>query len=479
MSSTDMPKKTGEPEDQSRQTPKPQEQPRQTPEEQPEKTPTSPKRRLFVDLSPLRSSPAFARLWIGSLVSGIGAQLTIVAVGLQIYDLTESTLAVALVGGIALVPMIIAGLWGGMLADAFDRRRVLIVTAIISWASILGIVAFATAEALYGPNHVPLWPLYVLTTTTTMASIISQATRSAVIPRILPAEMVSRASALNGISGGLQFTIGPAFAGVLVATVGFPGTFLVDAVLFTVGFLGILTLPKLAPLAAASKPGLQSLRDGLSYLRTAPIVQMSFIVDIIAMTFGRPLVLFPAIGATVIGGGAVTVGVLTASIAAGAFLASLFSGPVRHIHRHGLAVERAIVVYGSCIALFGAAIAATELGLFGEAGADPTPVVVIALVLAVIALVGVGASDEVSAIFRSTIMLTATPDEMRGRLQGVFSVVVSGGPRVGDLYAGILASMAALWFPPVLGGLVIIALVTVLMRLKSGLRSYDARTPTV
>jgi MFS family permease len=436
----------------------------------------NPKRRLFVDLSPLRASPAFARLWIGSLVSGIGAQLTIVAVGLQIYELTASTLAVALVGGIALVPMIVAGLWGGMLADAFDRRRVLIITAIISWLAIIGLVAFATAEALYGPNHVPLWPLYVLTTATTMASTISQATRSAVIPRILPANMVSRASALNGISGGLQFTIGPAFAGVLVATIGFPLTFLVDVVLFSIGFLGILTLPKLAPLAATARPGLQSLRDGITYLRSAPIVRMSFIVDIVAMTFGRPLVLFPAIGATVIGGGAVTVGLLTAAIAVGAFLASLFSGPIGHIHRHGLAVERSIVVFGAFTALFGVTIAATEFGWFGEPGGDPTPVLMVPLVLAFVALVGTGAADEISAIFRSTILLTATLDDMRGRLQGVFSVVVGGGPRVGDLYAGIFASMAALWFPPVLGGLIIMALVTALMRLWPGLRDYDART---
>jgi hypothetical protein len=205
---------------------------------------------------------------------------------------------------------------------------------------------------------------------------------------------------------------------------------------------------------------------------------MSFVVDIIAMTFGRPLVLFPAIGATVMGGGAVTVGLLTAAIAVGAFLASLFSGPIRHIHRHGLAVERSIVAYGGFTLMFGAVVAATEFGWFGAAGADPTPVVMVALVLAIISLVGIGVSDEISAIFRSTIMLTATPDEMRGRLQGVFMVVVGGGPRVGDLYAGILASALALWFPPVLGGLVIIAWVTVLMRMRPGLRSYDARTPT-
>jgi len=437
-----------------------------------------PRRKLFVDLAPLRSSPAFARLWIGSLVSGIGAQLTIVAVGLQIYDVTQSTLAVALVGGVALAPMIVAGLWGGMLADAFDRRRVLILTAIISWLCILGLVGFATVEAVNGADVVPLWPLYVLTTLTTMASTVSQATRSAVIPRILPADMVSRASALNGISGGLQFTIGPAVAGVLVAVVGFPLTFAVDALLFTIGFLGIVTLPKLAPVGVVARPGLQSLRDGLNYLKTAPIVRMSFIVDIIAMTFGRPLVLFPAIGATVIGGGAITVGLLTAAIAVGAFLASLFSGPVSHIHRHGLAVERSIVVYGAFTALFGVVVAATEFGWFGTEGSDPAPVVTVALVLAIICFVGMGASDEISAIFRSTIMLTATPDEMRGRLQGVFMVVVSGGPRVGDLYAGILASMLTLWFPPLLGGLVIMAVVTVLMRSRPGLRAYDARTPT-
>jgi len=441
-------------------------------------TSAPPRRKLFVDLAPLRSSPAFARLWIGSLVSGIGAQLTIVAVGLQIYDVTQSTLAVALVGGVALAPMIVAGLWGGMLADAFDRRRVLIFTAIISWLCILGLVGFATVEAVNGADVVPLWPLYVLTTLTTMASTVSQATRSAVIPRILPADMVSRASALNGISGGLQFTIGPAVAGVLVAVVGFPLTFAVDALLFTIGFLGIVTLPKLAPVGVVARPGLQSLRDGLNYLKTAPIVRMSFIVDIIAMTFGRPLVLFPAIGATVIGGGAITVGLLSAAIAVGAFLASLFSGPVSHIHRHGIAVERSIVVYGAFTALFGVVVAATEFGWFGAPGSDPTPVVMVALVLAIICFVGMGASDEISAIFRSTIMLTATPDEMRGRLQGVFMVVVSGGPRVGDLYAGILASMLTLWFPPLLGGLVIMAVVTVLMRSRPGLRSYDARTPT-
>ena len=395
---------------------------------------------------------------------------------MQIYDITRSTLAVALVGGIALVPMIFAGLWGGMLADAFDRRRVLIVTGIISWGSTLGIVTMAVFEATLGASHVPLWPLYLLTTLSTMASTISQATRSAVIPRILPADMVSRASALNGISIGLQVTIGPALAGVLVATVGFPATFAVDAVLFTVGFAGIVSLPRLSPLAAAMRPGLQSLLDGYRYLRASPNVRVSFLFDIVAMTFGRPIVLFPAIGATIIGGGAVTVGILTAATAVGSFLASLLSGPVQHIHRHGVAVARAITVFGIFIALFGVVILLTAIGVFGEPGTESSPRI-LALVLAALALAGSGASDEVSAIFRSTILLTATPDEMRGRLQGVFTVVVGGGPRVGDLYAGLLASAAVLWLPPLLGGFVIIATIAVLFRVSPGFRAYDSRHP--
>lgn len=438
-------------------------------------------RRRFVDLTPLKSSPAFARLWIGSTVAGIGAQLTIVAVGLQIYDITESTLAVGLVGGIALVPMIIAGLWGGMLADAFDRRRVLLISATLGWLSTLGLVALAAVDASLtaAGERVDAWPFYVFTTINAVASTVQNATRSSVIPRILPIHLVSRAAALNGISFGLTLTIGPALAGALVATVGFPITFAVDAVLFTAAFIGIIGLPRLPPLGEVARPGLQSLRDGAAFLKRAPNIRMSFLVDIVAMTFGRPFVLLPAVGAVVIGGGPVTVGVLTAGAAAGTFLASLFSGPVARIHRHGVAIGRAITVYGAFVLMFGMVLAAMQTGWFGPVGEDFAEVNVVALLLGVLALAGTGAADEVSAIFRSTMLLTAAPDDMRGRLQGVFTVVVAGGPRVGDLYAGILASVLALWFPPVLGGLLIMALIGVLVRLTPSFRAYDARTPTL
>ncbi|OJX67021.1 MAG: MFS transporter [Micrococcales bacterium 72-143] len=406
----------------------------------------------------------------------MGTWVTTVAVGLFIFDITGDTFAVALVGGIALVPMIVAGLWGGMLADAFDRRRVLILSSVVAWVSIVGIVVLAAVDGAAG-GRPPVWPLYVLTTLNAVAATISSATRSSVTPRIVPEDMVSRANALNGIVFGLQLAIGPALAGILVATIGFPLTFAVDAVLFTAGFLGVLGLPPLPPLSDTARPGWESLRDGIRFLRTAPNIRMSFLVDIVAMSLGRPYVLLPAIGATVLGGGSVTVGVLTAATAIGTFLTGLFSGPVAHVHRYGVAIGRAIMLFGAFTALFGLVIAVAATGWFGPVGEEWDQVNLPLLLLAAVALAGAGASDEVSAIFRSTMLLTAAPDEMRGRLQGIFIVVVTGGPRIGDMVAGSLAVVSALWFPPVAGGLAIIAIIAILLRVQSTFRLYDARDP--
>ncbi len=446
----------------------------------PPEDPAPERRRRLVDLAPLRRSPAFARLWIGQSISGIGAWVSTTAIGLQIYDITESTLAVALVGGISLVPMIVAGIWGGMLVDAFDRRAVAIIASVIGWVATIALVGVSVWDVAIeaGGDRAPVWPFYVIASIVSVTTTIGAAARSAVIPRLLPADLVSRATALNGITFGLQLTIGPALAGVLVAAAGFPITFAVDAVLFTAGFIGVIGLPRMPPLGEVARPGLESLRDGWRFLRQAPNIRMSFIVDIVAMTFGRPYALYPALGAAVIGGGSITVGLLTAAAAAGTFLASLFSGPVAHVHRHGVAIGRAITVYGGFILLFGLVVAAMQTGWFGSGGPTFAEVSWPALALACIALAGTGAADEISSIFRSTMLLTAAPDEMRGRLQGVFMVVVTGGPRIGDLYAGALATIVALWFPPVLGGVAIIAIIAVLLRTHRGFREYDARTPT-
>jgi MFS family permease len=436
------------------------------------------KRRRLVDLAPLKASPAFARLYFGSAISGIGAQLTVVAVGLQIYDITGSTFAVGLVGGIALVPMIVAGLWGGMLADSFDRRTVAIVSAVAGWLATLGLVTMAVVDLFLARGAVPVWPLYVLTTVNAVASTISFSTRGAIAPRLLPTHLIAPASAMNGIAFGVQLTVGPALAGVLVATVGFAWTYAVDAILFAAAFVGLFTLPRMPAAHDATRPGWQSLREGLGYLRRAPNIRAGFLVDLFAMSFGRPQVLFPAVGALVIGGGPITVGILTAAGAVGTFLTGLFSGPVGHVRWQGRAIAGSVMFYGGFVALFGAVILVMQTGDFGAVGQEFGRVNGVALIIAAIAMAGQGAADEVSAIFRSTMMMVAAPDQMRGRLQGIFTVVVTGGPRIGDLYMGILATAVALWFPPLLGGFVIVLAVAIIGRIRGGLRTYDALNPT-
>jgi MFS family permease len=440
----------------------------------PEPTPPDhePRRTHFVDLSPLRESPAFARLWIGGAISGIGSQMTIVAVGLQIYALTASTFAVALVGGIALVPMIFSGLYGGMLADAFDRRRILFVAACIAWASTLALVTLTLTNV-----HV-VWPFYIVTTVNAVAATVIGAVRAAVTPRLLPLRLLPAASALTGIGNGLMITVGPAFAGVLVASVGFAWTYSVDVVLFLSAFLGILSLPRLVPEGEIQRPGIESLKYGINFLKTAPNIRMSFIVDIVAMTFGQPRVLFPALGALVLGGGPITVGILTAAGAVGAFASSVFSGRTGQVRRQGRAIGYAIAVYGAFVAVFGVVALVADRGISGTAGSHAVAPNIVAIVIASIALAGAGAADNISSIFRQTILQSAVPDTMRGRLQGVFTIVVTGGPRLGDLFVGLVAAIGALWLPPVLGGVAIIVIIATLLRFQRTFRFYDARTPT-
>lgn len=417
----------------------------------------------LVDVTPLRASPAFARLFVGRSVAGIGGQLTLTAVGLNVYELSRSTFAVALTGVLALVPTVLAGLYGGMVADAFDRRVVALVAAVISWGSTLALAILAWTGGQ------TLGSLYLLTTLTAVASTVLMTTQSAIQPRLLARELLPAAAALAGIGTGIAVTLGPALGGVLVASVGFPWCYTLDGLLFVAALAGVLTLPPLPPEGHVDRPGLRSLRSGAAFLRRAPNIRMSFLVDIVAMTFGQPRVLFPAAGAVVLGGGAITVGVLSAAFAVGALLSSVFSGRLGGVRRQGLAIGRSIEAYGACILGFGAVLAVAAAA--GDAGRTD----VLAIIVGALALAGAGAADNVSSIFRSTMLQAAAPDAVRGRLQGIFVVVVTGGPRIGDLFAGLLAA-AALWLPPVVGGVLVIGLVAVLVRGR--FRDYDAAAPT-
>ena len=425
----------------------------------------------LVDLSPLSASPAFARLFAGRAVAGIGGQLTIVAAGLNVYALTRSTFDVSLIGVVALVPTILAGLYGGMLADAFDRRVVAVSSAVVSWAASLGLGALSWTGAQSALS------LYLLTALSAVATTVLMTTESAITPRLLAARLLPAAAALNGIGTGIAVTLGPALAGVLVAAAGFPWCYSIDAVLFVGSLVGILSLPRLPPAEHVDRPGLKSLASGMRFLRDAPNIRTTFVVDIVAMTFGQPRVLFPAIGAVLLGGGSVTVGVLFAAFAIGALISSVFSGRLGAVRRQGRAIERAIEVYGACILLFGTVIAVAAFGQAAGWIPGPGSVDVVAIAIGAVLLAGAGAADNVSAIFRSTVLQAAAPDDVRGRLQGVYIVVVTGGPRVGDFFTGLVAKTDQLWLPPVVGGVLVIVLVAVLVR-RRGFLAYDAAAPT-
>ncbi len=430
------------------------------------------RRSHFVDLTPLRVSPAFARLWFGNTLAGIGTFVTNTAVGLHIYDLTRSTFMVSLVAWFSLLPMIVAGLYGGAIADRFDRRTVALSASTVAWAStvVLASITWAGAEVV--------WMFYVITTVNAVGATIASATRQAITPRLLPKEQLPKAAALLGISAGVMVTVGPGIAGVLVARAGYAWTYTVDVVLFVAGFFGLWTLPRIRPEGEhVAAGGFRSVVDGLTHLRRAPNVRMSFVVDIIAMTFGQPMVLFPAVGAIVIGGGSVTAGILLASFAVGGIVSSLGSGRVTGLRWQGLAIRNAIVSYGLAILGFGVVLAVTEIGGHAVASSDFGAVNRSALALAALCLAVAGGSDNISAIFRQSILQSAVPDHLRGRTQGVFTVVVTGGPRLGQMFAGTLATLTATWVPPVVGGVLVVVLVLVTVARVPSFRHYDALDP--
>jgi MFS family permease len=427
----------------------------------------APRRPWLLDLRPLTESAAYFRFWTSGVAGGIGTQLTAVAIGIQIYALTGSTAAVALVGGLALAPMILMGIFGGTIVDAFDRRKVLIVASSISFIAPVGIAALAWS------GTTELWPYYAFTTLSATIGSLVGASRFAIHPRLVDRELLPAVAALSGVSAGLQTAVGPALAGVLVATVGFAWTYTIDVVLFLIGFWGILSLPPIIP-SRTVRVGLDALRDGLRFLRTAANLRTAIWMQVAAFAFGRTYALLPAVGALVIGGGAVSVGLLAAAAAVGVILSGLFSGRLGSVRRHGRATAWATAGFAAAIGLFGVLLLTLELA---GVEAPASGVNVAALVALALLLVSAGMADNVAGIFRTTMMQSATPDEMRGRLQGLFTLVLTAGPRLGDVFAGFTAALIALWFPPLVGGLLVLAIVGALYRLRPGFRRYDARDP--
>ncbi|MDQ0074849.1 MFS transporter [Arthrobacter oryzae] len=419
--------------------------------------------KLLADITPLRESPDFRRLWLGSAVSNLGSQLTLVAVSLEVYRLTQDSLYVGLLSIFALVPLVLGGLLGGSIADAHDRRRVALLATSVLWLTTAGLALQAWLEV----GNV--WLLYLLVAVQSGAQAINQPARSAIIPMLVRKELLPAANALSMISFGLAMTAGPLLAGVLVAWVGFGWTYTLDVASFVFAFWALLKLPPMPPGKEAHRAGLRSVVEGFRFLGTRPNLRMTFVIDLVAMIFAQPRALMPAIGAVMIGGGEATVGVLLASTAVGAFLAGLFSGPLGGIRGQGSAVVWSVMGWGASIAGFGLVVV-----LAGRSGEDG---VTLWLLPAALCCALAGISDSVSAVFRTTILQAATPDHLRGRLQGVFVVVVAGGPRIGDMLAGGGTKLLSEGWVLLLGGLLCIAVAWTLARWQSGFLKYDARNP--
>ena len=419
--------------------------------------------KLLADISPLRESPDFRRLWLGSAVSNVGSQLTLVAVSLEVYRLTQDSLYVGLLSIFALVPLVLGGLLGGSIADSHDRRTVALLSSSVMWAAVGGLALQAWLQV----GNV--WLLYVLVAVQSGAQAINQPARSAIIPVLVRKELLPAANALSMVTFGLAMTAGPLLAGVLVASVGFGWTYTLDLLSFAFAFWALLRLPPMPPGKEAGRAGLRSVVEGFRFLGTRPNVRMTFIIDLVAMILAQPRALLPAVGAVMIGGGETTVGILLASTAVGAFLAGLFSGPLGSVRMQGTAVVWSVMGWGASIAGFGLVVVLA--GRSGSGGAT------LWLLPAVLCCALAGISDSVSAVFRTTILQAATPDHLRGRLQGVFIVVVAGGPRIGDMLAGAGTKILSEGWVLLLGGVLCIGVAWTVARWQSGFLKYDARNP--
>ena len=365
-------------------------------------------------------------MWIANIVTVIGAQLSIVAVPQQVFQITGSSAYVGLTGVFALVPLIVFGLWGGALADALDRRKLLMVTT----AGLIVTAVLFWLQAAAGNENV--WLVMVLLAVQQAFFAVNQPTRSAIIPRLVPSDQLASASALNMTVMQFGAIVGPVSAGILIPVVGLDMLYLLDSIALLATLWAVYRLPPQPVSGERRSVGLRSVFEGFAYLATRRILLASFLVDIVAMVFGMPRALFPQIATESFGdplSGGTALGMLFAAMSVGAVLGGVFSGWIPRVKRQGLAVLVCVALWGLAMVAFGIFVAAASPG--GSAWW---------LWLALIALAFGGAVDMISAAFRQAILLDSATDEMRGRLQGVFIVVVAGGPRIGDVAHGVAAA---------------------------------------
>jgi len=404
-------------------------------------------RLATMDIGPLRRRRDFRLLWIGQGVSFFGSMITYVALPYQAYQLSGSSLVVGLLGLAELAPLLVAAFIGGALADAVDRRRMMQVTELLFAAASMVLVGNALLP------HPQLWLLFVMSVLLATLDGLQRPSLDALTPRLVERDELPAAGALASFRMTIGMIAGPAVGGVLVATAGLPATYAVDVATFAVSLAALRMMRAVPPPAEAEPPSMARIREGLLYARRRPELMGTYIVDIVPMFFGMPMALFPA-EATHLGGAGV-LGLLYAAPAVGSLLATLTSGWVAHVHRHGAGVCIAAAVWGVGIIGFGLAPG---------------------LALALVGLVVAGGADMVSGIFRGTIWNQTIPDHLRGRLAGIEQVSYSTGPLLGNVESGGVASLAGVRVSIVSGGVLCVAGVIVAAFALPAFWRYDART---
>jgi MFS family permease len=385
-------------------------------------------RAHLVDVTPLRESADFRRLFVSMAISDLGDELVAVAVPFQVYALTRSPLAVGLLGLCELVPVFVLPIIGGAAADAIERRR-LVIRIHLALAGLSALMA--VNAALPRPM---LWPLYVFSTLSAGLYTFKRPAVSTWPARLLPKHLLPSAFAIEAGFGTAAHMTGPVVAGVLLAVIEPAGVFAVDVVTFLVVIASVWRMRPSPPAEGSSPFGIDAIREGFRFLRGQRVIQGVFAADLNAMIFGFPTALFPAIAES-LGGGPRTLGLLYAAPATGAFLATLVSGRARHVGRQGRAILVSVLVWGCAIVVFGFA---TSLWL-------ALPMLAVA-----------GAGDMVSGIFRTTIVQTVVDDAMRGRLDGIAMAVWATGPSLGNIESGVVASLVSVPFSVVSGGVLCI-----------------------
>jgi MFS family permease len=395
---------------------------------------------LLIDTTPLRVSSDFRRLWIGQAVSFLGTTMTSAALPFQVYQRTHSSLAVGLLGVAQLGPLLLFSIIGGAFADSVDKRLLLIGVTVAASLCSVGLAVNASLA------HPQLWLLYVLGAAAAGVTAVTFPVLRSLLPLLLDEPLRPAAFALQSTYGSFGMMAGPAVGGVLIGVVGLTATYGVDVATYAAALIAFAGIAASPPVGDGHRASVASVVHGLTFLRGQSVIMSVFGIDLLAMIFGMPRALFPALTAR-LGGGSVLYGFLLSSVAAGAFIASVTSGWTARVRHQGRAVLWAVAVWGAAIAVAGLTLS-------------------VAVVLVCFAVAG--AADMISGVYRSAIAADVTPDDLRGRISGVEIAVYAGGPQLGDIEAGVVGGLVGVPFAIVSGGAACVAAAAVFaVRVKS------------